>query len=215
MDSRADLVRRRSGILGLAVVASRCSGGPGLRLAVLEKEQADRDSTRPGHNSGVIHAGIYYAPGSLKARLCVEGSRLMYAYCDEKGIPYERCGKVVVATDETELPRLEELHRRASANGVRGLVEIVTPAELAELEPNVAGVRALHSPATGIVDFRLVARALAQDVIEERGGEILHGPAVIGIEATAGGRVELTTATVGSRQHRRSPARASTPIAWQ
>ena len=144
---------------------------------MLEKEAAIAQH-QTGHNSGVIHPGIYYAPGSLKAQLCVEGSRLMYEFCEEKGIPTERCGKVIVAADEAEIPRLEELRRRGEANGVPGLVE-VGPERLAELEPNVVGVRALHSPETGIVDFKLVARALA-DEVEERGGRILTGHAVIG-----------------------------------
>jgi L-2-hydroxyglutarate oxidase LhgO len=151
---------------------------------VLEKEAAIAQH-QTGHNSGVVHSGIYYAPGSLKAQLCVEGSRLLYSFCAEKGIPTERCGKVIVAADETEVPRLEELRRRGEANGVPGLVEIGLE-RLAELEPNVVGVRALHSPATGIVDFRLVAGALAAEV-EERGGTILTGHAVSGISGDAAG----------------------------
>ena len=136
-----------AGILGLAVARELLARKPGLALTVLEKEKAIAQH-QTGHNSGVIHSGIYYAPGSLKAQLCVEGARLMYAYCDEQGIPTERCGKVVVAADESELPRLEELRRRGEANGVPGLVE-VGPERLAELEPNVVGVRALHSPRPG------------------------------------------------------------------
>jgi L-2-hydroxyglutarate oxidase len=191
MDSRADVLLIGGGILGLAVARELLSRRPGMRLTVLEKEQAIAQH-QTGHNSGVIHSGIYYAPGSLKAMLCVEGSRLMYEFCTEKGIPTERCGKVIVAADESELPRLDELRRRGEANGVRGLVEI-GPEQLAELEPNVAGVRALHSPGTGIVDFRLVARALAAE-IEERGGEILTGQAVVGISSGADGAVVRTRA---------------------
>lgn len=133
---------------------------------------------------------IYYAPGSLKARLCVEGSREVYAYCDEKGIPYERCGKVVGATCEDELPRLEELSRRARANGVPG-IQLIDEEKLAELEPHVVGIRALYSPGTGIVDFRRVADALAQDVTS-MGGTVRTGAAVVGIRL-AGGIVELRT----------------------
>jgi (S)-2-hydroxyglutarate dehydrogenase len=187
----ADLVVVGAGILGLAVARESLLRHPGLRVLVLEKED-QIGFHQTGHNSGVIHAGIYYAPGSLKARLCVEGSREIYAYCDEKNIPYDRCGKLVVATDETELPRLEELHRRASANGVPG-VKIVDAAELKELEPNAAGLRAVHSPATGIVDFSLVAQAFAQDVAD-MGGSICTSAAVVGIEASARG-VELRTPT--------------------
>jgi len=174
----ADLVVVGAGILGLAVARESLLRHPGLRVRVLEKE-AQIATHQTGHNSGVVHAGVYYAPGSLKARLCVEGSRDLYAYCDENGIPYERCGKVVVATSEEELPRLEELHRRASANGVSGL-ELLDRDALAEIEPNVAGLKALYSPSTGIVDFREVARALARD-FERLGGEIVTDVAVRGI----------------------------------
>ena len=178
-----------AGILGLAVARERLSRSPGLALTVLEKEAAiARHQT--GHNSGVIHSGIYYAPGSLKAELCVEGARRMYEFCAEKGIRTERCGKVIVAADASEVPRLEELKRRGEANGVPGLEEI-GPDRLAELEPYVVGVRALHSPATGIVDFKLVAGALAEEVVE-RGGRILTGQAVRGI-ASNGGGVRVTT----------------------
>jgi (S)-2-hydroxyglutarate dehydrogenase len=178
-----------AGILGLAVARELLTRSPGLRLTTLEKEPAiARHQT--GHNSGVIHSGIYYAPGSLKAELCVEGARLMYEFCDDKGIATERCGKVVVAADEAEVPRLEELRRRGEANGVSGLEEI-GPERLAELEPNVVGVRALHSPATGIVDFKLVARALADEVVE-RGGRILTGHAVSAISSDGGGAVVTT-----------------------
>jgi L-2-hydroxyglutarate oxidase LhgO len=181
---RSEVVLVGAGILGLAVARELLTRKPGLRLVVLEKEAAIAQH-QTGHNSGVVHSGIYYAPGSLKAQLCVEGSRLLYSFCAEKGIPTERCGKVIVAADETEVPRLEELRRRGEANGVPGLVEIGLE-RLAELEPNVVGVRALHSPATGIVDFRLVAGALAAEV-EERGGTILTGHAVSGISGDAAG----------------------------
>ena len=179
-NGRADVVLVGAGILGLAVARELLTRTPGLRLTVLEKEQAIAQH-QTGHNSGVIHSGIYYAPGSLKAQLCVEGNRLIYEFCAEKGIPTERCGKVIVAASEAEIPRLEELRRRGEANGVGGLEEI-GPERLAELEPNVVGVRALYAPETGIVDFRLVARALAAEV-EERGGSILTGQAVVGISS--------------------------------
>jgi (S)-2-hydroxyglutarate dehydrogenase len=185
----ADLVVVGGGILGLAVARESLLRHSGMSALVLEKEE--RIAThQTGRNSGVIHAGIYYAPGSLKARLCVEGSRDLYSYCDEKGIPYERCGKLVLATDESELPRLEELHRRAGLNGVPG-VEFVEEAEIAELEPNASGLRAVHSPATGIVDYGRVARALAQDVVD-LGGAIRTGARVVGMTSDGGG-VELTT----------------------
>jgi L-2-hydroxyglutarate oxidase len=188
-DRTVDLVVVGAGILGLAVARESALRHPGLRVLVLEKEnEIGAHQTR--HNSGVIHAGVYYAPGSLKARLCVEGGADLYAYCEEKRIPYDRCGKVVVATREDELPRLEELERRARANGVTG-VEMLDEAQLAELEPHVTGLRALHSPTTGIVDFGTVARALADDVAA-MGGEIRTGAAVVGIELR-NGRAQLRT----------------------
>ena len=185
----ADLIVVGAGILGLAVAREWLKGHPDLRVLVLEKE-ARIAAHQTGHNSGVIHAGIYYAPGSLKARLCTAGRRELTAYCDEKEIPYERCGKVVVAAQEDELPRLEELHRRASANGVEG-VELIDRAQLAELEPNVSGIRALVSPTTAIVDFRRVAAAMADDV-KALGGAIQTEAMVVGISMT--GRItELRT----------------------
>jgi L-2-hydroxyglutarate oxidase LhgO len=185
----ADLIVVGAGILGLAVAREWLNRHPDLRVLVLEKE-ARIAAHQTGHNSGVIHAGIYYAPGSLKARLCTAGRRELTAYCDEKEIPYERCGKVVVAAEEDELPRLEELHRRASANGVQD-VELIDAAQLAELEPNVSGIRALVSPTTAIVDFRRVAGALANDV-KAMGGAIRTEAMVVGITMT-GGITELRT----------------------
>jgi L-2-hydroxyglutarate oxidase LhgO len=185
----ADLIVVGAGILGLAVAREWLNRHPDLRVLVLEKE-ARIAAHQTGHNSGVIHAGIYYAPGSLKARLCTAGRRELTAYCDEKEIPYERCGKVVVAAEEDELPRLEELHRRASANGVQD-VELIDAAQLAELEPNVSGIRALVSPTTAIVDFRRVAAALADDV-KAMGGAIRTEAMVVGITMT-GGITELRT----------------------
>jgi (S)-2-hydroxyglutarate dehydrogenase len=177
MGERADAVVVGAGILGLAVARELLSRRPQLDLVVLEKE-AGIARHQTGHNSGVIHSGIYYAPGSLKARLCKEGQELLYAYCDERGIEYERCGKVIVASSDEELPRIEELRQRALANGVE--IEEVGRGRLAELEPHVAGVRALHAPATGIVDFRRVVRALAEDV-RSAGGDVRTGREVTGL----------------------------------
>jgi L-2-hydroxyglutarate oxidase LhgO len=179
-----------TGIVGLASARELLLRRPDLRLAVLDKEPSGA-AHQTGHNSGVIHAGIYYAPGSLKARLCVQGSRELFAYCEQKGIPAERCGKVIVATTEAELPRLEELYRRGTANGVAGL-ELIGPERLREIEPACHGLRALWSPQTGIVDFSRVAAAYAGDV-QEAGGELVMGHAVRRIVRRRGEVVLQTT----------------------
>jgi len=167
-----------AGILGLATARRLLAGRPGLRLAVLEREP-EPAAHQTGHNSGVVHSGVYYAPGSLKARLCVAGKEALERYVAERGLALERCGKVIVALEEAELPRLAELERRARANGVPGL-RVLGPEELREVEPNAAGIRALHAPGTAIVDYRQVAAALAEDV-RAAGGELLLGTAVAGL----------------------------------
>jgi L-2-hydroxyglutarate oxidase LhgO len=154
---------------------------------VLEKEHAIA-THQTGRNSGVVHAGIYYAPGSLKARLCRHGVGLLRVYCEERGIPYVECGKVVVALDEGELERLRELERRAQANGVPG-VRRLDGNGLRELEPHVAGIAGLHSPTTAITDYRAVAAALRDDVLAA-GGAVELGREVIRIEP-GGGRVRV------------------------
>jgi 2-hydroxyglutarate dehydrogenase len=169
-----------AGIIGLAVARELLIRKPGLRVAVLDK-QDEVGFHQTGHNSGVIHAGIYYAPGSLKAKLCVEGAAKLYEFCDEHGVAYERCGKVIVATGESELPKLDELERRGRANAVPGLRRLGSQAELQEVEPHCVGVAALHSPNTGIVDFPGVARALAREV-QEKGAELLLGREVTGAD---------------------------------
>src|SRR5439155_8464334 len=126
-----------------------------------------------GSNSGVAHAGIYYKPGSLKAQLCVDGLRRLYDFCDEHGVAYERCGKVIVALDRSELGRLDELERRGRANGVPGLRRIGAD-ETREPEPHATGIQALHSPQTGIFDFAGVARALAAQLAAQ-GGAVATG----------------------------------------
>lgn len=172
---RADFVVIGAGILGLAVARELLARHPDASLCVLERE--DRvGAHQTSHSSGVIHAGIYYAPGSLKARLCVEGAGLLYAYCEERGIEARRNGKLIVATAGSELPRLDELERRGHANQVPDLRR-VGPDEISEIEPHARGVSALHSPATGVVDFGRVAEAFAADV-EAAGGVIVTGSEV-------------------------------------
>jgi (S)-2-hydroxyglutarate dehydrogenase len=192
---RYDLAIVGAGIIGLATARELLSRRPGLRVAVVDR--ADEVGTgQTGNNSGVIHAGIYYKPGSLKAKLCVEGAARMYAFCEERGIAVERCGKVIVALDESELDRLNELERRGQANGVPGLRRLTAP-EITELEPHCTGIAGLHSPNTGIVDFAAVARALADDV-REAGGEIMLGRPVSAVARDDGG-VRLEGADVAAR----------------
>lgn len=181
-----DLVVVGAGILGLAVARELSRRHPRRSLVVLERE-ADVGAHQTGHNSGVVHAGIYYAPGSLKARLCVEGARRMYEYCEQRGIAAERCGKLIVATDPSQLAGLDELERRGRANGVGGLRRLDAGA-IAELEPHARGVAALHSPDTGIVDFGAVARALAED-LGEGGVAVATSCEVRGIAVAKGGLV--------------------------
>src|SRR5205085_6214740 len=148
---RCDLAIVGGGIVGLAVAREMIRRHPGRSVCVLERE-AELGAHQSSHNSGVLHAGIYYAPGSLKARLCVEGARELYRYCEDRGIAHARCGKLIVATASSELPRLRELQRRGAANGVQRL-RWIDSAEIEALEPHAPGIAALHSPATGIVDF--------------------------------------------------------------
>ena len=172
-DPQYDVAVVGAGIVGLAVAREILARRPDARLVVLDKEPGVAEH-QTGHNSGVIHSGLYYTPGSLKARLCVEGARLMYEYCDDHAIPYERCGKLVVALEDRELPRLEELESRGRANGVPGLRR-VSSAEIREIEPEARGVSALHSPDTGIVDYGQVARAIEHD-LREKGVDFRLGP---------------------------------------
>jgi (S)-2-hydroxyglutarate dehydrogenase len=161
-----------AGILGLAVARELALRHDGIRIAVLEREPRI-GAHQTGRTSGVIHAGIYYAPGSLKARLCVEGARGLYAYCERRGIPFERNGKLIVATHEREIPGLDDLERRGQANAVPGLRRVGAE-EIPEIEPHARGVAALHSPNTGVVDFIRVAAAYAED-LGERGSTVTLG----------------------------------------
>ncbi|MGK2933522.1 MAG: L-2-hydroxyglutarate oxidase [Solirubrobacterales bacterium] len=174
---QADFVVVGGGILGLAVARELLTRNPGASLAVLEAE--DRLAAhQTSHSSGVIHAGVYYEPGSLRAELCVEGAASLIAYCDERSIPWRRSGKLIVATDETEIARLGELERRGTANGVPGLT-LVEGDRIPEIEPHAAGLAALHSPDTGTVDFAEVTESFATDV-ESAGGSVhLSSPVVV------------------------------------
>ncbi|HEU4342395.1 MAG TPA: L-2-hydroxyglutarate oxidase [Candidatus Binatia bacterium] len=178
MASRYDLTIIGGGILGLATALKVTAAHPNIRLLILEKEaQLARHQT--GNNSGVLHSGLYYRPGSLKARDCVMGRKALIAFCDNHSVPYEICGKVVVATSQEELPRLDELHRRGIANGLQGL-EIIGPERLKELEPHAIGIKGLYVPETGIVDYKKVAAAYAEN-IRNAGGDIRLSQRVVGI----------------------------------
>jgi L-2-hydroxyglutarate oxidase LhgO len=166
------------GIVGLATALRLLEARPGLRLVVLEQER-ELATHQSGHNSGVVHAGLYYTPGSLKVRLTREGKAELEAFCEARGIPLERVGKLVVAVSDDELPRFEALRERSMANEVPGL-EVVGPERIAEIEPHAAGIRALWSPTTGIVDFRRVALAYA-DEVRARGGSIETSRPVTGV----------------------------------
>ncbi len=189
MSERFDVAIIGGGIVGLATAWRILGRWPRLRLAVVEKEK-EVASHQSGHNTGVIHAGIYYRPGSLRARLCREGKQAVERFAEERGIPFRRCGKVIVAVDESELSRLADLKARALANGVEGIEEI-GPERLREIEPEVSGQRALHSPGTGVIDFRQVALALASE-IRGLGGSILTSRRVESIEQRDGERILRT-----------------------
>ena len=170
-----------AGIVGLATAHALQTRRPGITITVLEKESSV-GTHQTGHNSGVLHSGLYYTPGSVKAGMCLSGRKQMEAFCDESGIAYRRSGRIVVATDEAEQGALAELHRRGTANGLEGL-EWLGPDRIKELEPSVAGTRALLVPETGVVDFAAIARALAVR-IEDAGAEIRMNASVVGIRTT-------------------------------
>ena len=169
MPSRVNVAIIGGGIVGLATGLEILGRFPGVSLAVLEKEPKVA-AHQTSHNSGVIHSGIYYKPGSLKASLCTEGVSALLRFCDEHAIPYNICGKVIVATSQDEGVRLDEVYRRGMANGLNGL-RMLTGDEIRELEPHAAGIRGIHVPGTGIVDYSTVARKYA-DLIQRGGGTI-------------------------------------------
>lgn len=167
------------GIVGLATGRELLLRHPHLKLVILEKDDI-LASQQTGHNSGVIHSGIYYKPGSLKAKLCAEGRRLLWDYCEKKGIEYKGVGKLIVATEEHELPLLDDLYNRGLANGIEGL-EVIDSAEIQKREPHCRGIKAIYSPVTGIIDYGLVARTYGDDV-QSMGGDIFTKREVTAIE---------------------------------
>lgn len=194
--STYDLVVVGAGIVGLAVAREWRTRRPDDAVVVVEREAAPAQH-QTGHNSGVIHGGIYYQPGSLKARLCVEGARLMYEYCDENAIPYERCGKLIVAVDAGELPRLDDLEARGIANAVPGLRRI-SATEIADIEPNGVGLQALHAPNTGIVDYGSIARSIAAE-LETKGVPVRYRVAVESIDGSEPATVHTAQGPITAR----------------
>lgn len=191
-DSHHDIVIVGGGIVGLAVMLEITKRFPWLRPLLLEKE-ALVGQHQSGHNSGVIHSGVYYKPGSLKARLCVDGARALVEFCRSHGIAYRICGKVIVAVREEELPRLEDLRRRGEANGISAL-RIIGPEELRDIEPHASGIRALVVPATGITDYATICEKYAELIIQQ-GGTIRTSAQVNGLKTFPGEIAVTTTAS--------------------
>ena len=179
-----DFVVVGGGIVGLATALKILEAKPGTKLLLSEKESAlGRHQT--GHNSGVLHAGLYYKPGSLKAKLAVEGLRQMVDFCQRHKVAHEQCGKIVVATEQEELPRLEKLLERGTTNGLKGLRKL-GPEQIREIEPHATGLAAVHVPEEGIVDYGAVVEAMAME-IQVLGGEIKTGQRVERLQGTGGG----------------------------
>ena len=192
-DHQTDLLIIGAGIVGLATGLEFTRRFPGKRLLVVEKEDHVA-AHQTGHNSGVIHSGIYYRTGSLKARNCVAGCASMKRFCAKNDIPYEECGKLVMATEPDEVPRLQQLHDRGIANGVERL-RMLDRDQFRELEPHAEGICALHVPTTGIVDYKLVAAKYTQ-LIQGAGGEIVLNAKVIGLRDD--GDANLVETTIGT-----------------
>ena len=181
MSSHVDVAITGGGIVGLATGLKLLERVPGLVVVVLEKESRIA-AHQTGHNSGVIHSGLYYKPGSEKAKTCVEGRRLLVEFCERHSVPHEICGKLVVATAEAELLALENLERRAGENGLTG-VRTLAPQEYRKIEPHAGGIRALHVPETGIVDYRAVCGKFAE-LITGAGGSVRTGARVTKLSST-------------------------------
>lgn len=177
-----DAVIIGGGLLGLSTAYQLLNVFPHFKIALIEKEQQVA-SHQSGHNSGVIHSGIYYKPGSLKAQNCVRGVQLLLDFCNTHNIPYKLCGKVIVATQKEELPRLYELYKRGIANGVKGL-ELINQKQLQEIEPYSNGIEAIYAPQTGIVDYKQVAQKLLEQ-IQLMGAEVFLGNEVRQIKSTS------------------------------
>ena len=198
MTQSTDLAIIGGGIVGLGTALGLTEAYPRLRVTVLDKEP-QLGTHQTGHNSGVIHSGIYYKPGSLKARLCVDGARRMKQFCDTHGIKWEGCGKVIVATDERELPRLQSIFERGQANGLAGL-KMLSAEEVRAYEPNCRAVRAIHVPETGIVDYSQVIAKMAE-LLGQRGARIMTSAGVGAIRRQGGGLVLETAQGAVEARH--------------
>ncbi len=174
-----DIIVIGGGIVGLATTLNLLKQKPALKILVLEKEQAVAKH-QTGNNSGVIHSGLYYKPGSLKATNCIQGYHMLIDFCRTEEIPFELCGKLVVATDESELPQLKNLFERGAQNGLHGF-KMLSQAQLKEYEPHVAGISGFFVPQTGIVDYKVVTEKYAH-VVQQHGGEIHLGEKVVDIK---------------------------------
>src|SRR3989344_2030489 len=190
MANKYDLIVIGGGIVGLASAYKIAARHPGLRILLLEKER-QLAVHQTGHNSGVIHSGVYYKPGSSKARNCVEGRKQLVAFAREHGIAHDICGKIIVATEESEIPALDRIHGNGVANGVEGIRK-VDPAQIREIEPNCAGLQGVWVPCTGIIDFVAVAEKLAALLRTRFRGEVLSGHGVVRATQDGSG-VEVVT----------------------
>ncbi len=187
--SQYDITVIGGGLIGLATAKTLLEQYPNIRVCVLEKHQ-EICSQQSGHNSGVIHSGIYYKPGSFKAEFCVKGRAQMVRFCEENGIPTIICGKLIVATKREELPRLDNLYARGQANQVEG-IEMVSPERIKEIEPHVSAIKAIWAPNTGIVDFKKVAKVYAKHITDKGGNIFLNTP--VNTVITKGNAMVITT----------------------
>ncbi|MDX1725140.1 MAG: L-2-hydroxyglutarate oxidase [Pseudomonas sp.] len=173
-----DFIIIGGGIIGMSTAMQLIQAYPDSRMLLLEKETAPA-MHQTGHNSGVIHAGVYYTPGSLKSRFCLEGNRATKAFCDQQGIRYDACGKLLVATNELEMQRMQALWQRTAANGLER--HWLSAGELRESEPNISGIGGIFVPSSGIVDYAEVTAAMARE-FQQRGGEIRYACEVVGLQ---------------------------------